>query len=186
MIRGGVSFRPTTDIVLFGMRLVESAGPSFSLAVTSASDSSGETATLKGGPTTLPGTSSRSVSWNLLPNVDRRRIEDQVRSGNARYTASHGARASVDGTARARRRPRGRAWNLLAAYAAAVSAQPHQLVAARRRPGLDHRRHGRRPRRHACALGAHLRDAPRRPSGAARARDALPSRPHGQRRLAHR
>src|SRR5215468_9736649 len=36
------------------------------------------------------------------------------------------------------------------------------------------------------ALGAHLRDAPRRSSGAARAGDALPSGPHGQRRLAHR
>src|SRR5207249_9873324 len=52
MIRGGAALRSTTDIVLFGMRLVGSPGSSFSLAVTSASDSSGETATLKGGPTT--------------------------------------------------------------------------------------------------------------------------------------
>src|SRR5215510_4154088 len=248
MIRGGEALRSTTDIVLFGMRLVGSAGSSFSLAVTSASDSSGETATLKGGPTTLPGTSSsattfgghllmsmtvsvsggglfttvavpltsvtllslvdskscpcatgtkatarstmsatsRGVFMRLLRNVGRRGIEDQVRAASARYTEPHGARASVDGTARARRPPGGRSRNLLAAHAAAVPAQPHQPVAARGRPGLDHRRHGRRPRRHARAVGAHLCDASRRPPGPAGPRDSFSSRPHGQRRLAHR
>ncbi len=63
MMRGGVALRSTTDIVLFGMRLVGSFGSSFSLAVTSASDSSGATATLKGGPTTLPGTSSSATTF---------------------------------------------------------------------------------------------------------------------------
>src|SRR5881296_3585531 len=240
MMRGGVALRSTTDIVLLGMRLVGSPGSSFSLAVTSAIDSSGATATLNGGPTTLPGTSSSATtcggqllmsitvrvsgggffttvatpltSVTLLSLVDRsscacargttlstasgttttarrsgfmepppmvdgaawsgrRRIEDQVRLANARYTASHDARPSVDGAARARRHPRGRSRNLLAAHAAAVSAQPHQSVAPRGRPRLDHRRHRRRPRRHARPVGA-------------RPRDALPSRSHGQRGLA--
>src|SRR5438034_10064306 len=63
MIRGGAALRSTTDIVLFGMRLVGSAGSSFSLAVTSANDSSGETATLNGGATTLPGTSSSATTF---------------------------------------------------------------------------------------------------------------------------
>src|SRR6185503_9597199 len=63
MIRGGAALRSTTDIVLFGTRFVGSAGSSFSFAATSASDSSGETATLKGGPTTLPGTSSSATTF---------------------------------------------------------------------------------------------------------------------------
>src|SRR5262247_4731640 len=63
MIRGGVALRSTTAIVLLAMRLVGSAGSSFSLAVTSAIDSSGASATLNGGPTTLPGTSSSATTF---------------------------------------------------------------------------------------------------------------------------
>src|SRR5439155_21950936 len=63
MMRGGFTLRSTTDIVLLGIRFVGSAGSSFSLAVTSANDSSGETATLNGGPTTLPGTSSSATTF---------------------------------------------------------------------------------------------------------------------------
>src|SRR5215468_531827 len=63
MIFGGVALRSTTDIVLLAMRLVGSAGSSFSLAVTSAIDSSGARATLNGGPTTLPGTSSSATTF---------------------------------------------------------------------------------------------------------------------------
>ena len=63
MIRGGVALRSTTDIVLLGTRLVGSLGSSFSLAVTSAIDSSGATATLNGGPTTLPGTASSATTF---------------------------------------------------------------------------------------------------------------------------
>src|SRR5438132_2766353 len=254
MIFGGVAFKSTTDIVLLGIRLVGSPGSSVSLAVTSASDSSGVTATLKGGPTTLPGTSTsattfggqllRSMTVNvsggglftvvatpltsvtllslvesrscpcatgtmtrttsrattvasrngfiacppgvsIAVRVDRRRIEDQVPSTNARYTAPHDTRPSVDHCARPRRRRERRARHRLAAHAAAVSAQPHQPVAARGRRRLDHRGHGRRARRHARPVGAHLRDVPRRPARASRARHTLPSGPHRQRGLAH-
>src|SRR5438309_4129203 len=254
MIFGGVAFKSTTDIVLLGIRLVGSPGSSVSLAVTSASDSSGVTATLKGGPTTLPGTSTsattfggqllRSMTVNvsggglftvvatpltsvtllslvesrscpcatgtmtrttsrattvasrngfiacppgvsIAVRVDRRRIEDQVPSTNARYTAPHDTRPSVDHCARPRRRRERRARHRLAAHAAAVSAQPHHPVAARGRRRLDHRGHGRRARRHARPVGAHLRDVPRRPARASRARHALPSGPHRQRGLAH-
>src|SRR5262249_12356160 len=62
-MRGGVALRSTTDIVLLAIRLVRSLGSSFSLAVTSAIDSSGATATLNGGPTTLPGTSSSATTF---------------------------------------------------------------------------------------------------------------------------
>jgi hypothetical protein len=50
-------------MVLLAIRFVGSFGSSFSLAVTSASDSSGATATLNGGPTTLPGTSSSATTF---------------------------------------------------------------------------------------------------------------------------
>src|SRR5262245_51161935 len=63
MIRGGDALRSTTDIVLLAIRLVGSFGSSFSFAVTSASDSSGASATLNGGPTTLPGTSSSATTF---------------------------------------------------------------------------------------------------------------------------
>src|SRR5258708_27624107 len=63
MMRGGVALRSTPDIVLFGIRLVASLGSSFSLAVTSAIDSSGATATLNGGPTTLPRTASSATTF---------------------------------------------------------------------------------------------------------------------------
>src|SRR5436309_5796678 len=254
MMRGGVALRSTTDIVLLGMRLVGSPGSSFSLAVTSAIDSSGATATLNGGPTTLPGTSSSATtcggqrlmsitvrvsgggffttvatpltSVTLLSLVDRsscacargttlstasgttttarrsgfmepppmvdgaawsgrRRIEDQVRLANARYTAPHDARPSVDGAARARRDPRGRSRNFLAAQALALPAQPHQPLAPRGRLGLDHRGYGRRPRRHARLVGARVRHASRRPAGESGRRHAFPPRPHSERGLAH-
>ena len=45
----------------------------------------------------------------------------------------------------------------VAAHAAALRAQPHQSVAARRRPGLDHRRLRLCARRDPRRLGAHLR-----------------------------
>src|SRR5438309_392509 len=248
MTFGGVDVRSTTDIVLLGIRLVGSLGSSFSLAVTSASDSSGVTATLKGGPTTLPGTSTSAITFGgqllmsmtvnvsggglfttvatpltsvtllslveskscpcaagtrtstasrtttvasrggfigVLPIGDGRRIEDQVPSTNARYTAPHDSRSSVDHCARPRRCRDRRARHRLAAYAAAVSAQPHQPVAARGRRRLDHHGHGCRARRHARPVGAHLRDAPRRPARPSRARHAFPSGPHRQRGLAH-
>src|SRR3989442_5912199 len=249
MMRGGVALRSTTDMVLLGIRLVASFGSSFSLAVTRASDSSGATATLNGGPTTLPGTSSSATTFGgqalrsmtvsvsggglfttvvtpltratLLSLVDRsscpwatgtnaktasramratsrggfigtssrflgrRRTEDQVPPTNARYTALHDSRASVERAARARRSPRWRVRNLLAAHALAVPAQPHQPLAPRGRPGLDHRGHGRRPRRHARLVGTRVRLIPCWPAGARRPRHALPSRPHGKRGLAH-
>src|SRR5262249_54027212 len=63
MIFGGVAFRSTTDMVLLAIRRGRSLGSSFSLGVTSAIDSSGATATLNGGPTTLPGTSSSATTF---------------------------------------------------------------------------------------------------------------------------
>src|SRR5258708_36006521 len=69
MMRGGVALRSTTDIVLLGIRLVASLGSSFSLAVTSAIDSSGATATLNGGPTTPPRTAGSATTLRGPPLV---------------------------------------------------------------------------------------------------------------------
>src|SRR2546428_4286769 len=200
MMRGGVALRSTTDMVLLGIRLVASLGSSFSLAVTRASDSSGATATLNGGPTTLPGTSSSATTFGgqalmsmtvrvsggglfttvatpltratLLSLVDKsscpwatgtntraasrtttvasrsgfiellrfgewRRLEDQVPPANARYTAPHGSRPSLDHSACAGRRRDRRSRYRLAAHATAVPAQPHQSVAPRRWRRVD-------------------------------------------------
>src|SRR5262249_30198293 len=60
---GGDAFRSMTESLLSGTVFLGSAGSSLVAAVTSATDSSGATATLSGGPTTLAGA---LISWIAL------------------------------------------------------------------------------------------------------------------------
>src|SRR2546425_7790724 len=62
MTLGGLDLRSTTDMRVSGTCLVGSAGSIFWFAVTRARLSSGVMATLKGGPTTLTGTSSSAIT----------------------------------------------------------------------------------------------------------------------------
>ena len=73
----------------------------------------------------------------------------------------------------------------LVAHAAPLRARPHQFVGARRRRGLDNRRHRLRDGPNQGAVGTDLCRAARRIADHSDHRDALSPGPHRARRLAH-
>ena len=117
---------------------------------------------------------------------DGNRARGDSRPGTGWYTGLGEPRASVGGAAGARRGRRRRAGHRVAPHAASLPAEPHQPLAPRGRARRDRRGHRRRARRHAGALGTHLRGAAPRPADHARPGHTLPSGSHGQRGLAHR
>src|SRR5215510_4471896 len=81
---GGDAFRSMTESLLSGTVFLGSAGSSLVAAVTSAIDSSGATATLSGGPTTLAGA---LISWIALGGEAPRSMIVTLSAGGLAGTA---------------------------------------------------------------------------------------------------